>query len=117
MRERDEKFFGGAAVHNRWPTLAQFTCCAVVRGKRCSRITIAETEHKHCIRHAGPTRAKLYRENCRKLFESGRYPSLAKWFKDKERRMRTHVRDRQRRKRDGWTLPGLTLRFVPGLGR
>ncbi len=114
MRERDAKFFAGMAVHNRWPWLAQFTCCAVVRGRRCSRITIIETGHKHCIKHAGPTHAKLYRENCYKLFLSGRYPSH-RWFADEARRMRTRIRDRQRRKRDGWMLPGLTLRFAPVL--
>src|SRR4051812_23566894 len=40
--QRDEKFFSGAASHNRWPTLAQFTCCAVVRSKRCNRISISK---------------------------------------------------------------------------
>ena len=29
--------------------------------------------------------------------------------------MRTRIRDRQRRKRNGWILPGLTLRFSPGI--
>jgi hypothetical protein len=114
MRERDAKFFAGAAVHNRWPTLTQFTCCAVVRSRRCNRITIIETGHKHCIKHAGPAGAKQYRQNCYTLFLSGRYPSH-KWFADEARRMRTRIRDRQRRKRDGWTLPGLTLRFAPVL--
>jgi hypothetical protein len=110
--ERDAKFFAGAAVHNQWPTLAMYTCCAIVRGKRCNRIAIRETQHKHCIRHAGPTAARAYRENCRRLFESGRYPAH-RWFKDEERRTRTRLRDRQRRKRGGWVLPGLTLRFSP----
>jgi hypothetical protein len=110
--ERDQRFFAGAAVHNRWPTLAQFTCCAVVRGRRCNRIIIVETGHKHCIKHAGPTAANAYRENCRRLFERGRLRAT-KWFKDEQRRQRTRIRDRQRRKRGGWVLPGLTLRFAP----
>ncbi len=114
MRERDAKFFTGAAAHNRWPALGQFTCRAIVGGRRCSRITIIETGHQRCLKHAGPTAARAYRENCRKLFESGRLPA-AKWFKDEERRMRTRIRDRQRRKRDGWLLPGLTLRFPSGI--
>ena len=74
-RERDEKFFTGAAAHNRWPALGQFTCRAIVGGRRCSRITIIETGHQRCLKHAGPTaalQACAYRENCRKLFESGR---------------------------------------------
>jgi hypothetical protein len=107
---RDAKFFAAAAAHNRWPELGRFICSAVVRGKRCNRINIIETGHKHCIKHAGPTAARLYRENCRRLFESSRYPSHH-WFADEERRMRTRIRDRQRRKRGGWMLPGLTLRF------
>src|SRR5438045_684863 len=73
-RERDAKFFAGAAAHNRWPTLARFTCSAVVRGKRCSRIGIIETGHKHCIKHAGPTAARAYRENCRRLFDKRPLP-------------------------------------------
>ncbi len=73
MRERDAKFFAAAPAHNRWPTLGQFTCCAIVRGRRCGRITIVETRHRRCIRHAGPTAARAYRENCYKLFVSGRY--------------------------------------------
>jgi hypothetical protein len=114
MRARDTNFFAGAAAHNSRQGLAQFTCCAVVRGKRCGRITIIETQHRHCIKHAGPAAARAYRENCRKLFESGRYPA-AKWFKDEARRARTAIRDRQRRKHDGWRLPGVTLRFADPL--
>src|SRR4051812_42615070 len=55
--ERDERFYAGAAIHN-GPRLSEYTCCAVVRGKRCSRITIIETGHRHCHRHAGPTAAR-----------------------------------------------------------
>jgi hypothetical protein len=104
---RDASFRAGRAEHN-GPRLAQFTCCAMVRGRRCNRITIIETGYRHCLRHAGPAVAKVYRENCRKLFESGRY-SPTKWFRDEARRTRTALRDRQRRKRDGWVMPGLTL--------
>jgi hypothetical protein len=106
---RDASFRVGRAEHN-GARLAQFTCCALVRGRRCNRITIIETNYRHCLRHAGPAAAKVYRENCRKLFESGRYPAT-KWFRDEARRTRTALRDRQRRKRDGWVMPGLTLRF------
>jgi hypothetical protein len=110
--QRDARFFAGAAEHDRWPRLSQFTCCAIVRGKRCNRISIVETQHRHCIKHAGPAAARRYRENCYKLFLSGRYPSW-KWFKDEARRARTAITDRQRRKRNGWVLPGLTVRFSP----
>jgi hypothetical protein len=109
--ERDLKFFSQRSAHNTGPALERFTCAAVVRGKRCNRITIIETGHRHCIKHAGPHFARIYRENQRKLFESGRI-SAAKWFKDEARRTRTRIRDQQRRKRDGWTLPGATLRFA-----
>lgn len=109
--ERDARFYRGRDAHH-GPLLTQFTCCAVVRGRRCSRISIVETGYKHCIRHAGPTHARLYRENQRKLFESGRIPA-GKWFKDEARRARTRIRDRQRRK--DWTLPGLTVRFADSI--
>jgi hypothetical protein len=110
MAERDRAFFAGRDGHNTWPELARFTCQAVVRGRRCNRIAISETGHRHCIKHAGPARARLYRENQRKLFECGRLPA-ATWFKDEARRTRTAIRDRQRRKRGGWALPGVTLRL------
>jgi hypothetical protein len=63
-----------------------------------------------CIKHAGPHYARIYRENQRKLLESGRLP-VSKWFKDEARRTRTAIRDGKRRKKDGWRLPGVTLRF------
>jgi hypothetical protein len=117
MVERDQKFFRARDdAHNRWPELSRFTCQAMVRGKRCNRITIVETDHRHCIKHAGPARARLYRENQRKLFECGRL-SAAKWFKDEARRTRTAIRDRQRRKKDGWLLPGVTLRLSDPIER
>jgi hypothetical protein len=109
MRERDAKFFAGAR-HNRWPGLAEFTCGAIVRGKRCNRITIIETQHKHCHPARRPRRSPgLSRELPPAVRERATRPPVVRGRRPDADR----IRDRQRRKRGGWMLPGLTLRSRP----
>jgi hypothetical protein len=101
--ERDAKFLGPGSERH---------CQAVLPGKRCTRFAIRETGNRLCLRHAGPTAARLYRENCRKLVESGRYP-WDKWLKEEAQRARTRTRNHQARKPGGWASPGLTVWFSP----
>jgi hypothetical protein len=93
--ERDAKFLGPGSERH---------CQAVLPGKRCTRFAIRETGNCLCLRHAGPTAARLYRENCRKLVESGRYP-WDKWLKEEAQRARTRTRNYQACKPGGWPAP------------
>ena len=95
-----------------WHTSNRQLCRAKTRkGVRCSAPVLAGFDL--CLRHAGPVGSRVRRERELREFAAGRI-TPEQWARSEARRVRNRIGN-QRRYRDSWFKPGLTLAFVPAL--
>ena len=98
--------------HFGWHTPSRQLCCAKTRkGGRCAAPVLAGCQM--CLRHAGPVASRLRRERELRELAAGRI-TPAQWARSEARRARNRIGN-QRRYRDGWLKPGITLAFAPAL--